>query len=183
MKKALCTVTLVAALMFAVACGDDDANGDGTDGGNVPEATAAEAGNPTSTLPGIDEVTPAAPAAGIPPLDASLEVVTTDSGLVYVDEVVGTGASPAATDVVTVHYTGWLTDGTKFDSSVDRGEPASFGLNQVIPGWTEGLQSMKVGGKRRLVIPSELAYGPSGRPPVIPGGAVLVFDVELLGIQ
>ena len=110
------------------------------------------------------------------------ELVTTDSGLMYYDLVEGDGdmpPDPSAT--VSVHYTGWLTDGTKFDSSVDRGEPTSFPLNRVIPGWTEGVGSMKVGGKRKLLIPVNLAYGPQGRGP-IPPKAMLIFDVELLDI-
>ena len=114
--------------------------------------------------------------------EAGTRAVTTDSGLTYIDMKVGDGASPEPTDRVEVHYTGWLVDGTKFDSSVDRGTPAKFGLNRVIKGWTEGVGSMKVGGKRKLVIPADLAYGAAGRPS-IPPNATLVFDVELLSIE
>lgn len=111
------------------------------------------------------------------------EMQRTDSGLAYFDLVVGGGETPpAATSTVKVHYSGYLVDGTKFDSSLDRGQPASFPLNRVIRGWTEGVGSMQVGGKRKLIIPSSLAYGPQGRPPTIPGGATLIFDVELLEI-
>ncbi len=108
-------------------------------------------------------------------------VVKTASGMLYTQTVEGTGASPAATDKVKVHYRGTLTDGTEFDSSIARGQPAEFPLNGVIKCWTEGLQKMKVGGKARLVCPSELAYGDRGRPS-IPPGATLVFEVELLEI-
>jgi len=106
----------------------------------------------------------------------------TESGMVYSDIKIGSGASPAATDSVKVHYKGTLIDGTVFDSSIDRGEPVTFGLNQVIRCWTEGLQLMKVGGKSKLVCPSDIAYGDNGRPPKIPAGATLVFEVELLDI-
>lgn len=105
-----------------------------------------------------------------------------DSGLILIPEVEGTGDSPGPTDTVRVHYHGTLRDGTVFDSSVDRGEPISFPLNGVIACWTEGLQKMKVGGKAKLICPSEIAYGPNGTGP-IPGGATLAFDVELLGIE
>jgi FKBP-type peptidyl-prolyl cis-trans isomerase len=115
--------------------------------------------------------------------EANEKGTASESGLKFLDLKAGEGDSPAATDSVRVHYTGWLTDGNKFDSSRDRGQPISFSLNGVIPGWTEGVGSMKVGGRRILVIPSDLGYGPRGRPPVIPGGATLVFDVELLGIN
>ena len=113
---------------------------------------------------------------------AALEgAVKKDSGLIITEITAGTGASPGATDKVSVHYHGTLRDGSIFDSSVDRGEPASFSLNQVIKCWTEGVQLLKVGGKSRLVCPSDIAYGDAGRPG-IPPGAVLVFEVELLEI-
>ena len=95
----------------------------------------------------------------------------------------GSGASPTATDVVKVHYHGTFSDGRVFDSSVQRGEPASFPLNRVIPCWTQGLQQMKVGGKAKLTCPPELAYGERGAPPTIPPNATLTFEVELLGIE
>jgi FKBP-type peptidyl-prolyl cis-trans isomerase len=111
------------------------------------------------------------------------EPVRCDSGLVYYDLAEGDGEAPPSADTaVTVHYTGWLTNSTKFDSSVDRGEPATFPLKGVIAGWTEGVGSMRKGGRRKLVIPFELAYGEGGRPPVIPPRATLVFDVELIDI-
>ncbi len=108
--------------------------------------------------------------------------VTTESGLKYVDLIVGTGREAAAGQLVTVHYTGWLTNGTKFDSSVDRRDPFSFpiGSGKVIRGWDEGVAGMKVGGKRKLTIPPQLGYGARGAGGVIPPNATLVFDVELL---
>ncbi|PSJ38725.1 FKBP-type peptidyl-prolyl cis-trans isomerase [Zobellella taiwanensis] len=109
-------------------------------------------------------------------------VQVTESGLQYEVLSEGEGDKPAAEDVVTVHYTGTLVDGTQFDSSVERGEPASFPLNQVIPGWTEGVQLMPVGSKFKFFIPAELAYGESGAG-TIPGNAVLIFEVELLDIE
>jgi FKBP-type peptidyl-prolyl cis-trans isomerase FkpA len=109
--------------------------------------------------------------------------VKTASGLVYKTMTPGTGKSPVASDLVKVHYHGTLTTGEVFDSSVKRGEPVDFALNAVIPCWTEGVQKMKVGEKARLVCPSSIAYGDQGRPPQIPGGATLVFEVELLAIK
>jgi peptidylprolyl isomerase len=112
------------------------------------------------------------------------DAVTTASGLKYIDEVVGDGDAPAKGKKVKVHYTGTLTNGKKFDSSVDRGQPFEFtiGIGQVIRGWDEGVMGMKVGGKRQLIIPSDLGYGARGAPPVIPPNAELIFDVELLGV-
>ena len=118
------------------------------------------------------------------------EMITTDSGLKYVDTVVGTGAAPARGQKVSVHYTGWLNDGRggqgkKFDSSLDRGQPLAIpiGIGRVIKGWDEGLLSMKVGGKRTLYIPSYLGYGPRGAGGDIPPNADLIFDVELISVQ
>jgi FKBP-type peptidyl-prolyl cis-trans isomerase len=108
--------------------------------------------------------------------------VKTASGLVYVEQVAGSGVQPQPTDKVKVHYHGTLIDGTVFDSSVERNEPVDFPLNQVIAGWTEGVAMMKVGGKAKLIIPPELAYGdrPTGK---IPPGSTLIFEIELLGIE
>jgi FKBP-type peptidyl-prolyl cis-trans isomerase len=114
-----------------------------------------------------------------------MEYTTTKSGLKYLDEQVGTGAEAKAGDRVTVHYTGTLQDGTKFDSSKDRNQPFGFqlGAGKVIKGWDEGVAGMKVGGKRKLIIPSDLAYGKRGAAGVIPPDAELTFEVELLGIN
>lgn len=111
--------------------------------------------------------------------------VTTASGLKYIDLVEGSGATPQRGQIVTVHYAGTLENGKKFDSSYDRGKPADFriGVGAVIKGWDEGLMSMKVGGKRKFIIPSALGYGREGRPPDIPGNSTLVFEVELLGVK
>lgn len=113
------------------------------------------------------------------------EMVTTASGLQYQDILVGSGAAAKSGDTVSVHYTGTLADGSKFDSSLDRGTPFEFtiGAGRVIKGWEEGLLGMNVGGKRRLIIPPDLGYGPAGYPPVIPQNATLYFDIELLAIK
>jgi FKBP-type peptidyl-prolyl cis-trans isomerase len=109
--------------------------------------------------------------------------VTTESGLKYTDLKVGDGASPRLGQTVRVNYTGWLASGREFDSSYKTGHPAEFALGPgLIPGWNEALQTMKVGGKRRLIVPPALAYGPQGRPPNIPPNATLTFEIELLGI-
>ncbi len=112
-------------------------------------------------------------------------MTTTTSGLQYTDEVVGAGDTAKSGQTVSVHYTGWLTDGKKFDSSKDRNQPFSFklGAGQVIRGWDEGVAGMKIGGKRRLVIPAELGYGARGASGAIPPNATLIFEVELLGTK
>jgi hypothetical protein len=193
--KALLALAMAGALIFA-ACGSDDDDGD-TGGGATPDtggvrpSTQAVATQPGATPACTASADPSdGNASGIPPLEGELSELTAASPydncpvtMTYIDEVVGGGDKVEGPEfTVTVHYTGWLTDGTKFDSSVDRGEPAQFPLTGVIPGWTEGVQGMAVGGKRRLIIPSGLAYGPDGRGATIPGGATLIFDIELISI-
>jgi len=117
--------------------------------------------------------------------DPNSNEIVTPSGLSYLDQTIGTGEPAVAGQTATVHYTGWLENGNKFDSSVDRGQPFSFplGAGRVIKGWDEGVAGMKVGGKRKLTIPASLGYGTRGAGGVIPPNATLIFDVELLGVR
>jgi FKBP-type peptidyl-prolyl cis-trans isomerase len=143
--------------------------------------TTSDSASTTATT-----TTPATPPAAAPGATAGTEqVVTMPNGLKYQDLKVGDGTIAESGTSVSVHYTGWLTDGTKFDSSVDRGTPFNFrlGAGQVIRGWDEGVKGMRVGGKRKLTIPPDLGYGAEGAGGVIPPNATLVFDVELLGVQ
>ncbi len=147
----------------------------------TPAAPAPESPKPASPT-GKEEAVEAARKLGTP---SENPVVTTASGLQYIDVKTGEGAAAVSNKLVSVHYTGWLVNGTKFDSSKDRGQPFQFplGAGRVIKGWDEGVAGMKVGGVRKLIIPSELGYGPRGAGNVIPPDATLIFEVELLGIQ
>jgi peptidylprolyl isomerase len=156
-----------------------------------PELAYGESGAggvipPNATLTFEVELVSILPGAPEAPSDVDEEdYVTTDTGLKFYDLETGDGASPKTGQRVTAHYTGWLEDGTKFDSSLDRGQPLTFvlGLGQVIAGWDEGIATMKVGGKRQLVVPAELAYGEKGASGVIPPNATLIFEVELVDVQ
>jgi peptidylprolyl isomerase len=151
------------------------------DGGGKPTKAPSPTPKPSSPSPPKPKVEPHK-RSSTP--NAPVEV-TTPSGLKYLDEVVGTGESPRIGQNVTTHYTGTLENGTKFDSSVDRGQPFTFqiGVGRVIKGWDEGVMTMKVGGRRRLIIPANLGYGAAGRPPTIPPDATIIFEVELLSVS
>lgn len=153
-----------------------------------PNPSAVAASAPTSASLIAEAVPPSPGAADLTPAENPNEnpnMITTPSGLKYLDLVEGTGATPEAGQTVTVHYTGTLEDGKKFDSSRDRNQPFSFQIDagQVIKGWDEGISTMKVGGRRQLIIPPDLAYGSRGAGRVIPPNSTLIFDVELLGIS
>ena len=154
-----------------------------TTGGGASTTTESTGSSAVSATP----TTPGATAFEMS-TDKSMEVATPNGAsarLQYKDLKVGDGSIAETGKVAMVHYTGWLTDGTKFDSSLDHGEPLQFriGEGRVIQGWEKGVLGMRVGGKRRLVIPAPLGYGDRGYPPVIPGNATLVFEIELLGLQ
>ena len=171
MKKS--TTALVCALALAAS------------GATAQQKQAPKAGAPKANGEAPAAVKAEAPAAA----KKESKMVKTESGLGYEDVVVGTGPSPETGQICVMHYTGWLwvneAKGTKFDSSVDRGSPFEFpiGRGRVIKGWDEGVSTMKVGGKRTLLIPPQLGYGDRGAGNVIPPGATLLFDVELLGVK
>lgn len=182
MSSKLLLASALAMSVLLVACGGDDGGGDAS----TPPDGSATAASPTAAALASPALSPATQqtdgnAPGIPELRG--EIVTTPSGLRYIDELVGTGPSPQTGQDVSVHYTGWLVDGTMFDTSRD-GEPVVFplGVGGLIQGWEEALPTMRVGSKRRLIVPPNLAYGEAGRGP-IPPNATLIFDVELVAAE
>jgi peptidylprolyl isomerase len=186
-------VSLVSLCYLMIACSQNSetpkASVDETKSTPSTTATVSSIATPTSnvsTSGATNNSTSSTDLAGKPNKKNGTKVVTTPSGLKYEEIKVGTGTQPKKGQVIKVHYTGTLENGTKFDSSRDRGQPFEFniGAGQVIPGWDEGLSTMKVGGRRKLIIPSKLGYGPGGTPDgTIPPNATLIFDVELLGIK
>lgn len=165
-----------AVALLAVACSSDASDGDAAGSGAPTDAASATPASAGAT-PTVGN------APGIPPLAGPVQQGA--NGLQYIEELPGTGAVVQPGQRVTVHYTGWLTSGRKFDSSRDRGQSFAFtvGAREVIAGWDQGVAAMQVGGKRRLILPPGLAYGAGGRPPIIPANATLIFDVEVLAAQ
>ena len=178
MRSVLPVVVLLGLAVFFVMRGDQDAEGNeegvGQAGGREGRAWSVERG---------DDKEDRSRVVSTRVLREHRRVLTTESGLQYEMLAEGSGPRPEATSVVKVHYVGTLSDGTVFDSSRERGKPASFPLNGVIKGWTEGLQLMQAGGLYRFVIPPELAYGDRGSGELIPGGSTLTFEVELIEIE
>ncbi|MFN2432369.1 MAG: FKBP-type peptidyl-prolyl cis-trans isomerase [Gemmatimonadota bacterium] len=171
---------LIAWAALAAACSPEreGATGEGMQAGDTASATASSASQPAP----VEEE----PIASKEDQVNDAELTTTGSGLKYKDLSEGSGEEASRGEVAVVHYTGWLVDGTKFDSSLDRGTPFEFpvGGGRVIKGWDEGVAGMKVGGRRRLVIPADLGYGATGTPGgPIPPGATLIFEVELLEVK
>jgi peptidylprolyl isomerase len=174
------TISLLAIALLILGLGCGEGTKEKPEPTTEQPATQPEAEQPVVEAPELEPVT----AAGeIPNVEG--DTVTTASGLRYIDITVGDGPAPTQGQTCVMHYTGWLTDGTKFDSSRDSGRPFPFvlGAGRVIRGWDEGVATMKVGGRRLLIIPGDLGYGARGYPPKIPSNATLLFDVELLEVR
>ncbi len=172
--KSLISIFAILLLIVFIGCNDATEKKTTDDTGKTEEAVKETA----AQQPEVQNLS-----AELPQIEG--DTITTESGLKYIDIKVGDGPMPETGQTCVMHYTGWLTNGKKFDSSRDRGKPFPFPIGQgrVIKGWDEGVASMKVGGRRLLIIPSQLGYGDRGYPPVIPPKSTLVFDVELLEVK
>jgi FKBP-type peptidyl-prolyl cis-trans isomerase FkpA len=181
--RSIASWLLVALLFVNVGCRQSESKSSGAASGETQTSTSS-----SGSGPGSGASSTGATGSGMSATansDAAGPVVTTASGLQYQDMVIGTGTEATPGSTASVHYTGWLTDGTQFDSSRGKGQPISFqiGTQYIIQGWNEGITGMKVGGKRKLTIPPSLGYGADGRPPVIPPNATLKFDIELVAVN
>jgi FKBP-type peptidyl-prolyl cis-trans isomerase len=174
----------VIAIVAVLGCQESKPEASKSAGTTGSGTTSGATGTTSTTTTTATESGMSATAKTEAPAAASKEI-TLPSGLKYEELTVGTGAEATSGKQVSIHYTGWLTNGTKFDSSLDRGQPLEFtlGAGQMIPGFDAGVAGMKVGGKRKLTIPPDLAYGAAGRPPVIPPSSTLIFDVQLVDVR